>query len=153
MFQHQYFSIFFNKNKRVSLHIYCYLKIERIITTIVSFNNVYMFHISLRLKFATVVKLFPTKLKHNRSFISFITHKGALANETTSIEKSSPSSPFPFISLNEYHFLLSSYSTKYDTLSFYVRCSLFIIHFLVSLARCGVVFLYVVWIFVFLQLD
>lgn len=91
---------FLNKNKRVSLHIYCYLKIKSITTTIVSFSRDYMFHISLWLKLAIVVKLFPPKLKHNRYLISFITHKGSLANETTTIEKYSLSS---FISGNEYH--------------------------------------------------
>ena len=82
---------FLNKNKRVSLHIYCYLKIESITTTIVSFNCGYMFHISLWLKLETVVKLFSTKLKHNMYLVLFIIDKGSLANETTTISNFSPS--------------------------------------------------------------
>lgn len=77
-------------------------------------------------RWPTIVKLFSAKLKHNEFFISFIIHKGVLENETTAVAKSSPSS---FISWNErYHFLVSSSSTKYGTLPFCVRYSLFIVH-------------------------
>lgn len=98
----------------------------------------------MRLLFTTVVKFISTKLKHNRLFILFITHKVSLENETTTIAKSSPSL---FISWNEYHFLISSSFTKYGMLSFCVHCSLFIVHFLFSLTQCRVIFLYVVFSF------
>lgn len=109
---------------------------------IFSINRGYIFHISLWLLFATVMKLFPTKLKYNRFFISFITHNGVIANKTTPIVKSSPSS-----------FISWSLSPLQSTVHYiYV----FIVHhsFLgLSLSRCGVVSLYVVWTFILLQFD
>ena len=44
-------------------------KIEIITTTVVTVSRGYIFNISLRMNLSTVVKLFPTKLKHNRYFI------------------------------------------------------------------------------------
>lgn len=108
--QHQYFSIFSIKISVCPFIFIVILKMKSITTTIVSFNRGYMFHISLQLKLATVVKLFPTKLKHNRYFISFITHKDALANETTMIAKSSP---FSFISKNK---IVTLFELRYVTI-------------------------------------
>lgn len=69
----------------MSLNIYWYIKIESRVTTVVSINLSCIFYISLRLLFATVGKLFPTKLKCNRFFISFITHKDALVDNDSRI--------------------------------------------------------------------